>query len=185
MSDFQTVSLFFQVKNHKETLTSIAISKTIGKAASCGDNTVKVHELQDLKDTSNVINIDDERGLDKIEWSEDGQLLAVSTTRGNMHVYLSKLPLLGSSCNSRVAYLTSLLEVTVTGVLEAESHSMTIVADIEPTFLALGPYHLALGMNNRAWFYLLGDASVEFLKDKEYLGSVQDSHLNGDYCAVR
>ena len=33
----------------------------------------------------------------------------------------------------------------------------------------------------------LGDAasSVEFLKDKEYLGTVQDMHLNGDYCAVR
>ena len=62
---------------------------------------------------------------------------------------------------------------------------MTIVADIEPTYLALGPYHLALGMNNRAWFYLLGDATVEFLKDREYLGSVQDMHLNGEYCAAR
>jgi hypothetical protein len=29
-----------------------------------------------------VINIDDERGLDNIEWSEDGQLLAVSTSKG-------------------------------------------------------------------------------------------------------
>ena len=27
--------------------------------------------------------------------------------------------------------------------------------------------------------------TVEFLKDKEYLGTVQDMHLNGDYCAVR
>lgn len=62
-----------------------------------------------------MINIDDERGLDNIEWSEDGQLLAVSTSKGNLHVYLSKLPLLGSACHSRVAYLTSLLEVTVTG----------------------------------------------------------------------
>ena len=26
---------------------------------------------------------------------------------------------------------------------------------------------------------------MEFLKDKEYLGTVQDMHLNGDYCAVR
>ena len=35
--------------------------------------------------------------------------------------------------------------------------------------------------------YLLGEAggTVEFLKDKEYLGTVQDMHLNGDYCAVR
>jgi hypothetical protein len=36
---------YFQVKNHRDNLTSIAISKPIGKAASCGDNTVKVHEL--------------------------------------------------------------------------------------------------------------------------------------------
>ena len=40
-------------------------------------------------------------------------------------------------------------------------------------------------MNNRAWFYLLGDASVDFMKDKEYLGTVQEIHLNSDYCAVR
>jgi hypothetical protein len=26
--------------------------------------------------------MDDERGLDQMEWSEDGQLLAVSTTKG-------------------------------------------------------------------------------------------------------
>ena len=48
-------------------------------------------------DTYNVINIDDERGLDNVEWSEDGQLLAVSTSKGiyfvlkvsQLFVYLS------------------------------------------------------------------------------------------------
>ena len=43
---------------------------------------MKIHELHDLKDTANVITLDDERGLDQMEWSEDGQLLAVSTTKG-------------------------------------------------------------------------------------------------------
>jgi WD repeat-containing protein 19 len=52
-----------KVKNHKDSLTGIAISTAVGKAASCGENTIKIHELHDLKDTSNVINIDDERGL--------------------------------------------------------------------------------------------------------------------------
>lgn len=28
---------------------------------------------------------------------------------------------------------------------------------VEPSFVALGPYHLAAGMNNRAWFYSLAD----------------------------
>ena len=45
---------------------------------------MKIHELHDLKDTANVITLDDERGLDQMEWSEDGQLLAVSTTKGTI-----------------------------------------------------------------------------------------------------
>lgn len=72
------------MKNHKDSLSGIAISENIEKAASCGDNTVKIHELHDLKDTANVITLDDERGLDQMEWSEDGQLLAVSTTKGKV-----------------------------------------------------------------------------------------------------
>ena len=105
-----------------------------------------------------------------------------------MHVYLSSLPLLGSAHQSRVAYLTSLLEVTVTSALEGagSSTSTTIAAEVEPGFMALGPFHLALGMNNRAWFYAMGDAgSVELIRDREYLGTVQGIYLNADYCAVR
>ncbi len=91
----------FQVKNHKDSLSGIAISTAIGKAASCGENTIKVHELHDLKDTSSVITLDEERSLDHMEWSEDGQLLAVSTSKGNLHTFLSKLPLIGSAYQSR------------------------------------------------------------------------------------
>lgn len=44
--------------------------------------------------------------------------MAVSTSKGNLHVFLSKLPLIGSAHQSKVAYLTSLLEVTIASVLE-------------------------------------------------------------------
>ena len=84
------------------------------------------------------------------------------------------------------------MEVTVTSALEGtgSSASTTIAAEVEPNFMALGPFHLTLGMNNRAWFYALGDAGsggggVEFIRDREYLGTVQAIHLNADYCAVR
>ena len=37
---------------------------------------------------------------------------------------------------------------------------VTINIDVEPSFLGIGPYHFAAGMNNRAWFYLLGDRGM-------------------------
>lgn len=36
---------------------------------------------------------------------------------------------------------------------------VTVSVEVEPSFIAVGVYHLAVGMNNRAWFYLLGENS--------------------------
>ena len=74
---------------------------------------IKIHDLLDFKEMYAIITLDDERSLDRIQWTDDGQLLAVSTPRGNLHVYLTKLPILGAAYQTRVAYLTSLLEVTL------------------------------------------------------------------------
>ena len=80
---------------------------------SCVQYRVKVHELSEMKEVSEVLTVDDERHLDSIDWSADGQLLAMSSPRGNVYVYLSKLPLLGASHGLRIAHLTSLLEVSI------------------------------------------------------------------------
>ena len=37
---------------------------------------------------------------------------------------------------------------------------MTISTDLEPAFVALGPNHLATGMNNRIWFYSCADQAT-------------------------
>ena len=44
--------------------------------------------------------------------------ISLSNLSGNIHVYLTKLPVLGGAHGTRVAYLTSLLEVTVTNIVE-------------------------------------------------------------------
>lgn len=56
--------------------------------------------------------------------------------------------------------------------------------DVEPTFLGIGPYHLVVGMNNRAWIYSLGEDSAMLLRDREYLGTVTSVRVNGDYASV-
>lgn len=174
----------YQAHNHKDSLYSVAISPTLNKAASCGDNSIKVHDLSELKDISNIVHLDDEtKGLDQLNWTDDGQLLAVSTQRGTLHVFLTRLPILGDSCGTRLAYLTSLLEVTVSNQVEGED-PVAIRVEIEPTFIAAGPFHVAVGMNNRAWFYALVDNGYERLKDIEYLGTIASMCLNADYAAA-
>uniref|UniRef100_A0A7N8WU58 WD repeat-containing protein 19 n=1 Tax=Mastacembelus armatus TaxID=205130 RepID=A0A7N8WU58_9TELE len=176
----------YQAHNHKDSLNSVAISPALNKAASCGDNSIKIHELSELKDISHVVRLDDEtKGLDQLSWTDDGQLLAVSTQKGTLHVFLTKLPILGGCYGTRLAYLTSLLEVTVSNQVERES-PVAIQVEVEPTFIAVGPYHVAVGMNNRAWFYALIDQEpgVCKLKDIEYLGTIASMCLNSDYAAA-
>ncbi|KAI1887644.1 hypothetical protein AGOR_G00192430 [Albula goreensis] len=175
----------FQAHNHKDSLTSIAISQSLNKAASCGDSCIKIHDLTELKEMYAIVNLDDEtKGLDQLSWTDDGQLLAISSQRGTLHVFLTKLPILGDTCGTRVAYLTSLLEVTVANQVEGES-PVAVEVEVEPSFIAVGPDHVAVGMNNRAWFYALGDSGVEKLKDTEYLGTVANMCLNSDYAAAQ
>lgn len=60
-----------------------------------------------------MMTVDDEQVIDSIIWSDDGQLLAVSGREGNLHVFLTKLPVLGSAFNQKFAYLSSLYEVSI------------------------------------------------------------------------
>lgn len=59
-----------------------------------------------------------------------------------------------------------------------------MTVDVEPTFLGLGPYHLVVGMNNRAWIYTLSDDSATLLRDRDYLGTVDSVYVSADYLAV-
>lgn len=59
--------------------------------------------------------------------------------------------------------------------------------EIEPSFLAIGPHHLACGMNNHVWFYDLGRSAGDspyLLGDREYMAEISEVKLNAVYCAV-
>nr|CAI5868921.1 unnamed protein product [Callosobruchus analis] len=182
----------FQIRNHKNSLTDITINNVIGKAASCGDNTVKIHDLSNLKETSTVLNLSHEAGVDQIRWSNDGQLLAVCTKGGSLNVYVSYMPLLTSVCPPRIAMLSSLTEVSLYNYTSDKSKlkAIPVTLEVEPSFLAVGPYHLAAGMNNNVWFYDLtkSQPGVEDLplklKSKQYLGTVSSIKLNAEYASV-
>ena len=149
---------------------------------------VKVFNLHDHSDIENVITVDDEPSIELIEWTNDGQLLAVSSSSGTIHVYLSRLKILGDSYGTSLAFLSSLLEVTVFNVHEDVQESVIIVRiEIEPSHIAIGPFHLAVAMNNKIWYYsLTGNEITSMLtSEHEYVGIVKNVRLNGNYAAIQ
>ena len=59
--------------------------------------------------------------------------------------------------------------------------------EVEPSFIAIGPYHLAAGMNNHVWFYDLGRTlgdSPMLLGDREFIAEIKNVQLNGDFCST-
>lgn len=74
-------------------------------------------------------------------------MLTVGTYTGYVAVYLASLALVVASHGRRTAFLSSLREVSVND----ENHKAvaSVQVECEPTFLALGPEHLAVGINNQ------------------------------------
>ncbi|XP_072391731.1 WD repeat-containing protein 19 isoform X3 [Diabrotica undecimpunctata] len=182
----------FQIRNHKNSLADIAVSEVIGKAASCGDNTVKIHDLANLQETSSVLTLAQESGIDRIEWSCDGQLFGVCTKGGSLNVYVSYMPTLTSVCPPIIAVLSSLTEISLYNYSADKSKLKPIIIplEIEPSFIAVGHYYFAAGMNNSIWFYNLpkrqlglGDVPLK-LKEKQYSGAITSIRLGQEYVSV-
>ncbi|XP_055530330.1 WD repeat-containing protein 19 [Wyeomyia smithii] len=179
----------WQVKNHRDSLNSIAVCKELELIASCGDNNVKIHSMSNLQETVKILTLHDQAAMKNIEWSSDGQLLGVTTSQGAICVFVTKLHSLCAIFPPRIALLSSLAEVAIHHYApdKVKSTPTMIALEIEPSFLAIGPYHLACGMNNHVWFYDLGrtmNDSPLLLGDREYMSEIKSVALSSEYCAV-
>ena len=123
--------------------------------------------------------------LEHIEWTADGQILTLASDGGVVYNFLASLPVLAATHGARYMYLTSLLELSVFDSSNPEAPPMEVQISMEPTFVALGPSHVAYGMNNHVLFHHLNaEAGCPLAKEKEYLGSVEAIKLNQDFVAV-
>lgn len=179
----------FQAKNHRNKLNDVCASITLNKAASCGDAKVQIHDLSDPTDIYGMIELEDDRGmLDRMDWSDDGQLLTISTQMGIVYTYLTKLPVLGASCGTRICNLTALKEMSIADPGNPDEPKMKVTIPIEPSFVAVGPYHAAAGLNSQAYFYVVSseDGSVQSLsrEPKTYMSTIDKLAMNSTYAAV-
>ncbi|KAJ3113682.1 WD repeat-containing protein 19 [Physocladia obscura] len=148
----------FQSHNYKDCLNDVRISPALEKAATAGDGCVKVHELNDLKDIYAILTLEEDRGgLVGLEWTDDGGFLTVGTRNGNVYTFLSKLPVIGSSSGTVIAYVTALREITIVDQNKSGFTGMTFMykkeIEFEPLIVAIGPTYFAAGMNSRMNFY--------------------------------
>ena len=177
----------FSGRFHAKALFDIAYSPEMKYAAVAGDGGVKVvdmHEFKDLK--TEAIAIEPECGrVNRVEWSPDGKILTAATTSGTVLAFLARMPTVHGSFGTQVAYLSSLREISlINSVANSRQNATVIPIGIEPSFLALGAMHVAVGMNNRVHYYRCLPNDTTQVDEQEYLGKVDRICLNERYTAV-
>ncbi|XP_047023607.1 WD repeat-containing protein 19 [Helicoverpa zea] len=177
----------FQVKNHKDNLTDVAVCN--GLAASCGDGQLKLIAIWNNGEVSGSVM--PAGGAERCAWSSDGRLLATAG-RAYLNVYVTALPPLHAAYGTRVITLTSLTEATVyqciavgdepEPVNKSEPAALaTYTLPTEPSVIALGGSHVCCASGTLAWFYpLAGGAATR----RQYPAAIDVITLAGDYAAA-
>ncbi|TNN10005.1 WD repeat-containing protein [Schistosoma japonicum] len=205
----------YQIRDFKDGLHDISVSAILNRCATVGDRFVKVHDLQNICELTAIIELEEEEMVENnsnnlntksinsnlfkyhIQWSSDGQLLAICTPQKHLHVFLSQLPLLAAlappNSTGLLARLTSLLEITVEPIPYAKQiinlppiyrSSYSLKTEVEPTFIGLGQKYLSVGINNHVWFYELTKSDIAFTTEYDYLTTVDQISLNENYAAA-
>ena len=137
----------FSSKSFRDSVQEIVLCRALGAIAAVGDGVVKIHDMSNLEDIIEVIQIENNRGGSfNLCFSEDGQFLSIGSKESLITTYLAKLPALANVFFDRIAYMSSLTEITVGDYSSKQSiiKTTSLPINIEPTLISLGPTHLAI-----------------------------------------
>lgn len=184
-----------QLREYRNIGSYMDLCQLSGKIATCGDGSVKIHEIAELKDLVCVMNFDQHRDqLDRLRWSDDGQFLTVSTKTGDIYTLLGQLPHLADAHGKSLAVLSSLREVKVADFSDAATliSKQTLVdfpaeftslkLEVEPTLLSLGSENVAVAAHHQAWAYSVN--SQNLLLQRDFMGAIKALGVNTSYLAA-
>ena len=182
--------------------------------AVAGEGTIKFYNMSTWKEIKNErITLPSGIGrVDKMVWTPNGQILTITTQDGHVFGFLTSQPNLTSCYGFYSALLTSFTEITlfdcsrVGGVGPVIS---SINIEMEPGFIANGPFHVASGntmnkvmkkifkknniqgINNMVWYYRwlepkkrLVIPGGQLVMKRDYFSSVKDVKLSREWAAV-
>ncbi|CAM9486784.1 unnamed protein product, partial [Phaeothamnion confervicola] len=167
-------------------LVDVAYNPILKQAAVAGLDGVKVVDMNayvELKDEGIALGADN-AAICGVAWSPDGQILTIAARSGVVYNFLARMPAVHAGRGSRVAFMSSLREMTVLDVADAGIRPLTVKVDIEPRFLALGSRHVAACMNNRVLYYRATHGDQTRVGQHDYNGTVQELSINDVYAAV-
>ena len=143
-------------KFHTSNLITFAYNGHLKRAASAGDDGIRIIDLREFKEISNdfIPPEDLENGrVSDICWSPDGQILTVGTHSGNVYNFLAKMSVLNAKYGTTAAFLSSLCEISVVDALK-RGPPVDVMLKIEPAMIAVGGKHVAAAMNNKVGLIL-------------------------------
>lgn len=175
-----------------------------------GETTYAFEKVDDLDLTGGLKS----KGLRlyRVEWSFDCSMLAIQLTNAHILVYRTRLQNYLVTLNGpKAAYLSGTKEVTIldygltrpcrtdetdsgeeelmTGT--SNNKALTVVLDLRPSVIAVGPKHLTIALNNHVWFYQIASSKLcnlnneaSLIDEQEYGSVVLELQLSSRFVAV-
>nr|CAD2134651.1 unnamed protein product [Meloidogyne enterolobii] len=175
----------FSMQEYKNGLSHLCVNETMFRLFSIGDNLMKSRDLGNLGEIIDIVDVDsDGSGLLRVCCSEDGSMTAVTSRSGALCVYLTRLPMVASASPSFIAVLASLSEISIyqDGNI---SPAQSLNIKVEPSIIAAGSKHIAIVLNNKAWFYEIRRNTNIFLYEHDYITTIVKMKLSRDFVMAR
>ena len=163
-------------------IEAISICYDLQKLAVAQMGVIKFYSMADWSEfTGERLEITKSAGkITDIHWSRDGSIMTITTGNGYFFGFLTVIPSLCSAYDINAALLSSLDEISV---VDCGRNNMIVAQtklDTEPSFLTLGPYHFAVGVNNMIWYYKWRTPGMEkksnivnLVCKREYFGTIK------------
>ncbi len=175
------------IRMHSDNMSTFAYNPILKRVATAGNDGVRIIDVHNFKESKQdyipLEDIEDGR-VTSLNWSPDGQILTVGTAAGNIYNFLAKMSVLFASYRTSIAYLSSLREISVVDGVK-RSRPVDVTVKLEPSIIAVGPRHVAAGMNNRVYYHRIGATeSTPPVNEQEYIGMVKEVQLNNDFAVI-
>jgi hypothetical protein len=129
--------------------------------------------------TTEAVNVDSGSKVEDLQWSPKGQMLAATTSAGNIHCFLGVIPMVAASFNGQVVHMTSLTECTIQDCTHPGAQKLQIPMLATPHCLALTSSHVIASLNNCIQCYDLV-APMEPPQTREYAGGAVEAVTASD-----